>query len=208
MLTTLVKKWGNAIEIVGRGEVRFSLGDAVTWPHLTSPQSRQPQYKHSRRPRALAVRVPKPGSHFTQQSQLLARPTVEATVSGRSSRLCGRGFALPPLVHTLPRPRNCHAALFLEVELPPKLVATHEMESVPNPELEECLRVGNVLLGNPWSALPHFLGNCSPPLHSLHLFSTGEQQYYRKFTLHPILSASHTFSHSPPPHGAGTSCIW
>lgn len=39
LLTTIVKKWGKAIKILGRGEARFSLADADTWPHLTSPKA-------------------------------------------------------------------------------------------------------------------------------------------------------------------------
>lgn len=47
LLTTTVKKWGKAMKIPGRGEDSFSLADADTWPNLTSPQSCQPQCKHS-----------------------------------------------------------------------------------------------------------------------------------------------------------------
>lgn len=122
--------------------------------------------------------------------------------------MVGRGFATPK--PTSPHPAQtqslCLQFYFQKWDTPTstpphKRIATHEMESAPNPERAERVWIGlRVCSGaNLWCALPHFSGNCSHLPHRLDLLSTVSNNSYRKFTLPPVLRASHTYSYFTPP---------
>lgn len=77
LLTTITEQSeGQAIKILGRGAVLFSLADVDTWPRLTPPVPRPAGLSTNTASftRAPAVCVLKVESHFRQQSQLLAQP--------------------------------------------------------------------------------------------------------------------------------------
>lgn len=125
--------------------------------------------------------------------------------------MVGRGFATPK--PTSPHPAQtqslCLQFYFQKWDIPPsppprlpppppKRIATHEMESAPNPE---CVWIGlRVCSGLTCGLLYYtFLGNCSHLPRRLDLLSTVNNNSYRKFTLPPVLRASHTFSYFTPP---------